>query len=176
MEKKFGDQLSQPSEPRFHFVETLSQLDEKSTTRASATDRSQESLRFIYSYFGTFGDPLDDSAADPYPEGLLAKLADVGVNGVWMHVVLRQLAPGGPHFPEFGDGHERRLANLRRLVKQTKKYGIGVYLYMNEPRAMPAKFFQERPDMAGIPARVIGSAGDCDEPARAMDQCFERND
>ena len=155
VENKFGDQLSQPSEPRFHFVEKLSQLDEKSTTRASATDRSQESLRFIYSYFGTFGDPLDDSAADPYPEGLLAKLADVGVNGVWMHVVLRQLAPGGPHFPEFGDGHERRLANLRRLVKQTKKYGIGVYLYMNEPRAMPAEFFQERPDMAGIPAREL---------------------
>jgi len=155
VEKKFGDQLSQSSEPRFHFVEKLSQLDEKSTTRASATDRSQESLRFIYSYFGTFGDPLDDSAADPYPEGLLAKLADVGVNGVWMHVVLRQLAPGGPHFPEFGDGHERRLANLRRLVKQTKKYGIGVYLYMNEPRAMPTEFFQERPDMAGIPAREL---------------------
>ena len=155
VQKKFGDQLSQPAEPRFHFIEKLSQLDEKSTTRAAATDRSQEGLRFVYSYFGSFGEPLDDAAADPYPEGLLTRLADVGVNGVWMHVVLRQLAPGGPHFPEFGDGHERRLANLRRLVKQTKKYGIGVYLYMNEPRAMPAEFFQDRPDMAGIPARGL---------------------
>ncbi|KQT86299.1 serine O-acetyltransferase [Aurantimonas sp. Leaf443] len=30
--------------------------------------------------------------------------------------------------------------------------------------------------VAGVPARVIGSTGGCDEPARAMDQCFERDD
>ena len=112
----------------------------------------------VYSYFGSFGDPLDDSAANPYPDGLLARLSDVGVNGVWMHVVLRQLAPGDPHFPEFGDGHERRLANLRRLVEQTKKYGIGIYLYMNEPRAMPPAFFEERPEMAGKRVVVVAAS------------------
>ena len=161
VEHHFGDQLSQPAEPRFHFVKRLSQLDEraqlgeKNTPRSVESDRSQQKLRFVYSYFGSFGDPLNDSAADPYPDGLLARLSDVGVNGVWMHVVLRQLAPVDPHFPEFGDGHERRLANLRHLVQQTKKYGIGVYLYMNEPRAMPPEFFKERPNMAGIPSRGL---------------------
>ena len=150
VEQYFGGQLSQPAEPRFHFVEQLKQLDDKNIKRAEVANGSQQRLRFVYSYFGSFGDPLNDSAADPYPDGLLEKLADVGVNGVWMHVVLRQLAPGGEQFPEFGEGHERRLKNLRRLVQKTKKHGIGIYLYMNEPRAMPPEFFKERTDMAGV--------------------------
>ena len=77
-----------------------------------------EGLRVLHSYFGVFGDPLSDVTKNPYPDGLLAELAKTGINGLWMHVVLRQLAPGGDHFPEFGQGHERRLENLRRLVER----------------------------------------------------------
>ena len=87
---------------------------------------------------------------DAFPDGLLQELADRGVNGVWLHVVLRDLAPGGDAFPEFGRGHEQRLDNLRRLVARAKRFGIGVYLYVNEPRAMPAEFFNGRPQMAGV--------------------------
>jgi len=97
-----------------------------------------------------YGDPLSDPGLDPYPGGFLERLAAVGVNGVWLHVVLRDLAPGGTAFPEFGAGHERRLANLRALVERARRCGVGVYLYMNEPRAMPAAFFQNRPDVAGV--------------------------
>jgi hypothetical protein len=56
----------------------------------------------------------------------------VGVNGVWLHVVLRQLAPGGDRFPEFGQDHEKRLASLQRLAERARRYGISIYLYMNE--------------------------------------------
>ena len=76
--------------------------------------------RFIYSYFGIFGDPLIDTLHDPYPDGLLARLAAKGVNGIWMHVVLHQLSPGGNDFPEFGEGHLTRLQNLRRIVERAK--------------------------------------------------------
>src|SRR6185437_6756994 len=103
-----------------------------------------------YSYFGVFGDPLINTSLDPYPDGLLARLAAVGVNGVWMHVVLNQMASGGKDFPEFGAGHEQRIANLQKIVTRAKKYGIQIYLYINEPRAMPAAFFKNRPDMAGV--------------------------
>ena len=72
------------------------------------------------------------------------------MTGVWLHVVLRQLAPGGPAFPEFGTGHEHRLANLNRLVERAQRYGIDIYLYMNEPRAQPFEFFEERFEMAGL--------------------------
>jgi hypothetical protein len=35
-----------------------------------------------------------------------------GVNGVWLHVVLRHLAPGSI-FPEVRRGHEQRIENPR---------------------------------------------------------------
>ncbi len=65
------------------------------------------------------------------------------MTGVWLHVVLRDLAPGGETFPEFGVGHENRIRNLQRLVERAKTYGISVYLYMNEPRAEKAEFFEK---------------------------------
>ena len=106
-------------------------------------------VRFLYSYFAIYGDPLLDPLLDPYPDELLQQYADSGVNGVWLHVVLRDLAPS-PLYPEFGEGSDKRLDNLRKLVARAKRFGIGVYLYVNEPRAMPAAFFQNRPGDAGV--------------------------
>jgi hypothetical protein len=162
VQKHFGDALQSPGEERMAFLEKLSgdgagAADSSSPAtgpsgvhRDSATGSRQPGLRFIYSYFGVFGDPLLDARVDPYPAGLLARLAEVGVNGVWMHVVLRQLAPGGPDFPEFGKDHEQRLENLRTIVERARRYGIRVYLYMNEPRAQPEAFFAGRAEMAGV--------------------------
>ena len=147
--ESFGEALNAPGEPRFAFVDELSKLPAGEFTGHVKPD---EGPRYIYSYFGVFGDPLLNAELDPYPEGLLRRLADHGVNGVWLHVVLRQLAPGSEAFPEFGADHEKRLANLNRIVQRAKKYGISVYLYMNEPRAQPIEFFDQpgRVDMAGV--------------------------
>jgi hypothetical protein len=142
---QFGGELAKAAEPRFAFLRRWSEsVPDARPVGGSGT------LRFIYSYAATFGDPLADGAPDPLPDGLLQELADRGVNGVWLHVVLRDLAPGGPDFPEFGAGHERRLANLRRLVERAARFGVGVYLYVNEPRAMTPGFFARRPDIAGV--------------------------
>ncbi len=169
VEEAFGDEIRQPGQPRFAFVQELSQprvprsarptvpTGPPQTGTAGQASRGTEegsgkplfSLRFIYSYFALYGDPLMNPELDPYPDGLLQRLADLGVNGVWMHTVLRTLAPSAT-FPEFGAGHETRLANLRKLVERAKRYGIAVYLYMNEPRAMPTAFFKDRPDLKGV--------------------------
>ncbi len=148
--QQFEVLLDQPAEPRFAFIDALGHVGD-----AAADDRDRNSdkgLRFIYSYFAVFGDPLANPQLDPFPDGLLVRLRAQGVNGIWLHTVLRQLAPGGEHFPEFGEGHEDRLANLRSLVERAKRYGIDVYLYINEPRAMPNEFFAQRPEMAGAPS------------------------
>jgi hypothetical protein len=145
----FGDDIRRPGEPRFSFVRQLS-APLPSFALPNPGDDSPISLRFVYSYLAVYGDPLLDPKLNPYPDGFLQRLSAVGVNGVWLHVVLRDLAPGGPSFPEFGVGCEQRLANLRGLVERAKKSGVGVYLYMNEPRAMPNAFFKNRAAMGGV--------------------------
>ena len=124
VERQFGDAFDQPAQPRFAFVEELSEPDAALSVVPTA---GSDAIRFLYSYFAVYGDPLLDPALDPYPNGLLQRLAALGVNGVWLHTVLRQLAPSDD-FPEFGDQHETRLATLRRLVQRAKRYGIKIYL------------------------------------------------
>ena len=104
--------------------------------------------RYVYSYFALYGDPLMEADIDPFPEGFLEKLARVGVNGVWLQAVLRTLAPS-KIFPEFGEGWETRLKNLSKLVEYAQNYGVKIYLYLNEPRSMPAEFFDKHPDTKG---------------------------
>lgn len=163
---QFGDQIAAaPGEEPFAFIQRLSRLPEgwgqvepnsdaaqpvASDSQPASDSQHDTQLRFIYSYFGSYGDPLSNRDADPYPDGLLARLSEVGVNGVWLHIVLRNMAPGGDDFPEFGQGHERRLENLQELCQRARKFGIGVYLYVNEPRAMEPAFFEHRPQMAGV--------------------------
>jgi hypothetical protein len=38
------------------------------------------------------------------------------------------------------------------LCKKAEKYGIKVYLYLNEPRSMPPDFFETHPDWCGAPS------------------------
>ncbi|MDZ4818508.1 MAG: hypothetical protein SGJ20_05990, partial [Planctomycetota bacterium] len=134
--KHFGDKLAQPGEERFKFVTDLSRVDPKPEPKksndnqpAAKTAAKDEPPRIVYSYFALFGDPLSNPKVDPFPDGLLQKLQARGVNGVWLHVVLRQLVTGGKTFPEFGEGHEARLENLRKLVERADKFGIKIYLY-----------------------------------------------
>ncbi len=149
VEEDFGQEVRRPAEPRFDFVRQLG-TPLGAISRQEAGEDPSRFLRLVYSYVAVYGDPLLNPQLNPYPDGLLERLSAVGVNGVWLHAVLRDLAPGGPTFPEFGADHERRLANLRALVGRAKKYGVRLYLYLNEPRAMPASFFQSRPAMAGV--------------------------
>jgi hypothetical protein len=146
VEEDFGDAIGRSSEPRFDFVRQLSLPMAIEGKDADST----VGLRIVYSYVAVYGDPLLNSRLNPYPDGLLARLAASGINGVWMQGVLRDLAPGAEAFPEFGAEHEKRLASLRELVSRAKKHGIGVYLYINEPRGMPAAFFEKHPEVVGV--------------------------
>ena len=104
--------------------------------------------RYVYSYFALYGDPLMDENVDPFPDGLLEKLGRAGINGVWLQAVLRNLAPSKT-FPEFGVGSATRLRNLRKLVGRAASHGVRIYLYLNEPRSMPAEFFRRHPEVRG---------------------------
>lgn len=148
VEEEFGRAIWRAGEPRFDFVRQLSAP--LPSPALKPRDSQRRPLRLVYSYLAVYGDPLSNPELNPYPDGLLQRLAEVGVNGVWLHAVLRDLAPGGAAFPEFGQESQRRLGNLEALVKRAARYGIGVFLYLNEPRAMPESFFATRPELAGV--------------------------
>ena len=151
VQRYFGNDLAAPEEPRFQFVRDLSEPPPAAAAAVASSPPAADGARprFLYSYFALYGDPLLHPELDPYPDGLLARLSETGVNGVWMHVVLRNLAPGGDAFPEFGADWQPRLETLRALVARAARHGIGIYLYINEPRAMPLAFFTGREEMRG---------------------------
>jgi hypothetical protein len=144
----FGELFNRPQEARFEFIKVLSAADSSRPTGALGV-AGDDSIRFIYSYFAPYGDPLLHPELDPFPDGLLQRLSAAGVNGVWLHVVLNQLAPS-EIFPEFGKDYEIRFENLRRMVQRAQRHGIKIYLYMNEPRGMSGAFFQNRDAIRGV--------------------------
>jgi len=145
------------SDPLFSFVKKLSKplpedydrLKEKYYgMRRDDPRKNVFSPRFCSSYFALYGDPLLDETADPYPDGYLDRLSRCGVDGVWLQGVLYKLAPF-PWDPKLSEHYQERLEHLRTLVARAKKHEMKVYLYLNEPRAMPVAFFDQHPELKG---------------------------
>jgi hypothetical protein len=139
-------------EPLFQFVADLSTDNPHPPAPSPNTGRGGAaglSPRFCHSYFALYGDPLLDTSLDPYPDGYLDRLAASGVDGVWLPAVLFQLAPF-PWDGRLSEGYEKRQANLGALAARARKHGIGVYLYLNEPRAMPLAWFDSHPELKGV--------------------------
>jgi hypothetical protein len=143
--EEFPEGVGSVEEPLFHFVAELSEPPAESSARVE----SRFSPRFCSSYFALYGDPLLDTGAGPYPDGYLARLVASGVDGVWLQGVLYKLAVF-PWQPELSERHEERLDSLRRLVERARRQGVGLYLYLNEPRAMPLSFYEQHPELKGV--------------------------
>jgi len=143
MESELPDFDKAPQEPLFGFLEELSR-----PVEGNSTPRSGGALKFCYSYFALYGDPLLETQADSYPPGYLARLAEIGVSGVWLHAVLYKLAPF-PWDPSLSEGYQTRLKNLVKLVDRFAQHGLKLFMYLNEPRAMPLRFFEKQPDLKG---------------------------
>ena len=139
-------------EPLFGFVRQLSSMPTAGvapTTAPRSRASSKLSPRFCYSYFALYGDPLLELETDPYPDGYLARLSQSGVDGVWMQAVLYKLAKY-PWDAGLSEHSEERLANLAKLVRRARRHGIGIWLYLNEPRSMPLEFFKTHPGVQGV--------------------------
>jgi hypothetical protein len=141
----FPDGVDMVEDPLFSFIEKLSQ----SPGARNDRDRANAfSPRYCYSYFGSFRNALT-SADDFYPEGYLAQLAETGVDGVWLHEPLYELAPF-PWDESLSARRQEHIDALRALVERGRKHGIGIYIYLNEPRPMPLAFFEKHPELMGI--------------------------
>ncbi len=137
--------VSAPADNAFAFLAPY-----RRAPQGTVTLPQQDHLRLMFSYFALYGDTLAGDAQESYPEALLAQYAANGVNAIWLQALLRQLAPN-PWEDREEDARLRpqRLESLRRLVARAAKYGIGVYLYINEPRPEPESFFDKFPHLRG---------------------------
>ena len=105
-------------------------------------------IRFIHSYCALFGDPFVDGGESSYPDSLFKEYSEIGINGVWIHSVLYKMCEF-PWDKSISDGWQKRLEGLKRLCNRAEKYGIKVYLYINEPRTRPKEFFDKYPELLG---------------------------
>lgn len=119
-----------------------------------------ENLRMIYSHCGLYGTVLDQDISTSFPDELLEKYQEAGVNAVWIQAVLYQLVPF-PFDESYSAGWEARQARLRELVARVARYGIKVFLYLNEPRSMPLSFFEKYPELKGHERKELGDACLC---------------
>ena len=130
-------------------------------------------FNFIHSYAASCGDVLGEAdVLDPVPENLMAQYSSMGINGVWFHAILYLLCPI-PGAEKFSAGYEKRLENLKKIVQRCKKYGIKIYLYLNEPRTMPEEFYTYKPDWRGREAR--GAVANCTTKTPEILEYLERS-
>lgn len=92
--------------------------------------------RILHGYLSPCGDPFTVDSSEYLPDALLAEYARRGVNGIWIHGLLSNLSPY-PFKPSLSVGYEGRRERLSQLVSRAARYGIKIYIYLNEPRALP---------------------------------------
>ena len=132
-------------------------------------DRGDFGIRMVHSYSALFGDALLAPDLDPYPEAMLSDYQAAGINAVWMQGTLYTLVPW-LGTDAYSAGADKRCESLRKLTEKAAKYGIKLYLYMNEPRNMPAKFFEDcRPDWRGEPDESGENFALCTEAPGVLD-------
>lgn len=89
-----------------------------------------------------------------YPDEYLNKLAHCGMNGIWVAGLLSRMVTSKT-LPELGP-ESHRLEKLKRLTERAGRYGIKVYLFCIEPRALP----RDHPALARHP-EIRGAQDRC---------------
>jgi hypothetical protein len=146
LQEEFPGGIPKQQQPLFSFVKELTKPSRNLMPKA---ETSGFSPRFGFSYFALFGDPLLKPDIDPLPDGYLEKMVASGMDSTWIHIVLSKITPF-PWDEEVSEDWQTRLNNLEKLVARAKSKGIGIFLYLNEPRNLPLRFFDKYPKLKGI--------------------------
>ena len=104
--------------------------------------------RMIYAFSGLYLKAFDVDSREYCPDEMLEAYANLGVNGIWAQAVLFQLTEF-PFDKSISEGYEKRLQNMKDFSERLEKYGLKLYLYLNEPRPMNEAFFERYPHLRG---------------------------
>lgn len=123
-------------------------FDEDAPTAILHSQGDDDHINMIYSFCGLYANALDNDTSISYPDSLLFKYCEMGINAVWLPAVLYQVTEF-PFDPSYSAGYKDRQKRLSELIERAGKFGIKVFLYLNEPRFMPPAFFEKYPEMRG---------------------------
>lgn len=104
--------------------------------------------RMIYAFSGLYQHAFDVDSTTYLSDETLLAYQKLGINGIWTQGILTNLAPF-PFDPTVSEGFKKRLSFMRKLTERLEKYGIKLYLYINEPRSLPLSFFEKHPELKG---------------------------
>lgn len=93
------------------------------------------------------------TAAQVYTDETLGAIESHGFNGVWLRGRLYGIMRSNV-LPELNDAAaDRRLDSLRTVIERGQRQGVGVYLFLNEPLALPADHpvWRVHPELRGEP-------------------------
>lgn len=110
--------------------------------------RKGKGERIIHGYLTPCGDAFVVDSNEYLPDALLKEYQRQGINGVWVHGVLSSLSPY-PFDPDLAKDYKLRRRNMKDLVARAARYGIKVYLYINEPRGLPKDKIGKYAHLAG---------------------------
>ncbi len=125
----------------YNTIETL-------PAHSAMTASSPSKLKLTYLYDAPYGDILLEDEDTTFLDEKLKKLSEKGVNGLWIHCVLYSLVELKGH-SKLSFGWQKRIDTLNKIIFRAAKYGIGIYLYLNEPRGMQEDFFTNLPHWKG---------------------------
>ncbi|MFA6717193.1 MAG: hypothetical protein WCS27_17575, partial [Victivallaceae bacterium] len=131
-------------------------------------------LKIWKSPYSRFHSPLDVintlasetfTADVVYTDETLKFIADNSFNGIYIHGLLHNIVKQ-EEFPEFGIYADVQQEKLRNLIERAAKYGIKVFLFMQPPRALPAKldFWKSYQDIAGASETIDWDDLKCPTP------------
>ena len=129
----------------------------------------EKGRRIVHGYLSPCGDAFMENSCDYMPDALLVEYSKQGVNGVWFHGVLSTLSPY-PFDKMLSAEYKTRRKNLNELISRCKNYGIKVYLYFNEPRALPVEMFGRYSHLIGH--REKGFASLCFEQKQTREYLY----
>ncbi len=123
--------------------------------------KSTVGTKIVHGYLSPCGDAFSENSEEYLPNGMLREYARQGVNGIWLHGMLSALSPY-PFDETLCKGYKERRTEMKKLIARLSEYGIKLYLYFNEPRALPINKF-------GKYASLMGRTED-----RYASLCFEQ--
>lgn len=138
-------------------------------TQNELTIVNRNGTRLVHGYLTPCGDVFMQDDEYYMPDRLLQEYSSKGINAVWVHALLSTLSPY-PFDKDCSKDYQKRRYKLINLVKRCKKYGVKVYLYLNEPRGIPVEKLGEFTHLAG---RVEnGIANLCIENSEVQDYLY----